>query len=349
MGNFEPKEDLTKTILSKRAQSIPLTDKEELYARQLFNHLLVNKKSLRKVVRVITGNELRKGMLDAAPTRTDNNPREVDGITNDVPDAQPDTSARGDAKLPDLDGRPNSVETEQERLSNILQTNVGVPSIMDDRQPVVTPEPAAKFVSADPVKVGDTVVKNFAKDGQVIVKGIVTDINKNGMALVKWSTGTFTHEVATQLVKAKLPEADKSVKDKDHTYEIPVAKGAITHEEAYERVKDQPGVEDPHAVAQHIVEQAGGEEKVKKDGDIVAHPPMPVESGSTTPFEGLVCSLQAVLDLGRRVKNLRETAGDDEEVCAYYDDLLHSIREMAEQILAALQMELSEAKSEVEE
>lgn len=41
-------------------------------------------------------------------------------------------------------------------------------------------------------------------------------------------------------------------------------KGDITHTEAYERVKDQPRVEDPHALAQHIVEQTGGEPK-KKD------------------------------------------------------------------------------------
>jgi len=43
-----------------------------------------------------------------------------------------------------------------------------------------------------------------------------------------------------------------------------LAKGEITHTEAYERVVDQPGVEDPHALAQHIVEQAGGEKKNKK-------------------------------------------------------------------------------------
>ena len=40
-----------------------------------------------------------------------------------------------------------------------------------------------------------------------------------------------------------------------------MAKGKITHTQAYNRVKDKPGVKTPHALAQHIVEQAGGEPK----------------------------------------------------------------------------------------
>ncbi len=377
MGNFEFDKELTQTILAKRAKSQVLTPDEEKYAHALFEKMISGKKFVRKTVTMITGTELRKGMFDAKPIRDISITPATGSKTTpqDNPTAQPDASLRDGNKLPDLDNKPNKIQTENERIADILQTEVGVPDTQHETSNVIQPEPAAKFVSADPVKPGDMVVKNFAKVGQQIVKGTVHSINTNGVALVKWANGLQTHEVASYLVKMKLPEADPSVKDKDYTYEIPVSesgsmsdvrpisgkgnvgwgdtqgkmsKGAISHTEAYERVKDQPGVEDPHALAQHIVEEAGGEkEKVKKDGDIVGDSTMP--QISEPPFQGLVATLEQVLALARCVKSYQVSANDDEEVVQYYDTLLDALRGMAEKILAALQMELTEAQEKASE
>lgn len=54
-----------------------------------------------------------------------------------------------------------------------------------------------------------------------------------------------------------LPGRDKT----NPAYKRGMTKGKITHTEAYSRVKGKPGVKTPHALAQHIVEQAGGEPK----------------------------------------------------------------------------------------
>ena len=64
-----------KQILAKRHASIPLTVKEETFARSLFFDMVTSKKSFQRTFRVITGEQLRKSKVDAPATRTDAHPR----------------------------------------------------------------------------------------------------------------------------------------------------------------------------------------------------------------------------------------------------------------------------------
>ena len=101
---------------------------------------------------------------------------------------------------------------------------------------------------------------------------------------------------------------------------------------------------------------AQGKEKnpsVKKDGDIVPEAPSTEQaaylqtapvSATQTPFQCLVHTLEATLGLARTVKDYREQTSHDEEVAEYYDGILDNLRGISEDILAALSMELDEAK-----
>jgi hypothetical protein len=364
MAEFKMDAALTKAVLTKRAQSIPLTDVEESYARKLFDYMMTSKKSVMKTVRVVTGADLRKEQGDdlrkmkAEPTREYDFPAMGKQTPKEDPNAQPDTSARGDEKLPDVDGKPKELTTEGQRLADALQHPVT--ETADEKQRVnrpVSPEPQAKFVSADPVKMGDVVTKNLARTGQMIVKGVVLTVDSSNRATVKWANGMQTYEWAHTLVKAHAAadapkNADSKLDDmKEGEKSPPTMKGDITHTEAYERVKDKPGVEDPHALAQHIVEQAGGEKSkksVQKNGDIAPDAPTALEPPVyCTPFQELVCSLERLVGLAAEMKAAQGRI-EDPEVIEYYDQLIEHLREMAETILAALSMELTEAQEAAE-
>jgi len=299
---------MLKTILAKRHASIPLEAREEQFARRLFDELMVSKKSVVKTLRIVTGEELRKAKLDVPPTRPQTHPDQVTGIESDKPAAEPEAASE---KLPDVDNKPKTVKTQEQRLSDILQADVDKP------RPAAT-EPQAKFIAADPVKMGDVVVKNIARQGQVIVKGVVMSLDSQGHALVKWSTGQQTYEWAHTLVKAHpLPGATPGSK---------------------------PGGKDDGEVP--------GKEHVQKDGDIV-EPPQAEASASEspaipshTPFQCLVDTLEAILSVARTVKQYREQTREDEEVAVYYDGMLDDLRGIAENILAALSMELAEAQEQ---
>jgi|GEM_PF-6834703 len=317
--SFEVDERMTKTILSKRAQSIPLTTEEENYARKLFDQMMNSKKTVQKTLRVITGTDFRKG-VDAEATREYNFPRQV-GLKpeDDDPMAHPDESLKNGEKLPDVDNKLKTTTTEEQALSDKIQVGIKQPTNAPLRLPV-TAEPAAKFVSADPVNVGDLVSKNFAKTGQHILKGQVVSIDSSGRAMVKWQGGMQTVEWAHLLVKAHTGPAE-SVKHEDMTTEIPVKKAA-----GMANLTDE---EDP-------------EDKVKKDGDIAdAH-------YGPTPFQDLVCSLERVVSLAGEMKAAAERNTADPEVSEYYHRIVDELRGIAEELLAALSMELSEAKTDSE-
>jgi len=193
---------LLNSILRKRQNSEQLNNEEEAYARKVFDQMMESKKQVRKVVRIVTGEQLRKeqsseikkGKVDAEPTRKDprypqwKNPQTIKGENTD-----PDVNSLK-AKIPDAD---NAAKTgphpgmEQDRLSSMTQEAVPPRS-----------EATAKFVSADPVKAGDIVSKNIMKTGTYIIKGIVLKV-KDTVAFVKWADGRTMYEQAHLLVKVK--------------------------------------------------------------------------------------------------------------------------------------------------
>lgn len=195
---------LLQTILTKRQNSEPLNNEEEAYAREVFSDMMDSKKQVRKVVRIVTGEQLRKesnlekAKVDADATRKD--PRYPQGknpakITQENTD--PDIDELKGGKIPDADLKPKMGPVpgyEQERLSNYLQEAIPPRS------------EAAKFVSADPVSTGDIVSKNMAREGQHIVKGIVLKV-KDDVAFVKWADGRTMYEPAHLLVKVKKADA----------------------------------------------------------------------------------------------------------------------------------------------
>ena len=317
---FKFDEEMTKRIITKRAASELLTTEEENYSRKLFDSMMSSKRSVQKTVRIVTGAELRKEhssdlvkIKAEEPTRAYNYPRQV-GLKpgNDNPNAQPDTSLRtGGQKLPDVDAKPKQLTTENQRLSDITQHPVD--PVGNENQAVVpSVEPAAKFVSADPVVIGDVVVKNFSRTGQLIFKGVVTNLDSSNRATVKWTNGMQTFEWGHLLVKDHKPAAPASeVKPKaevDRTTDYPVAKT----------------------------------EKLQKDGDIVADIPSATPA-YCAPFQELVCSLERVVGMAAEMKGAQARI-DDPEVVEYYGKLIGQLREMSETILSALSMELSEAQ-----
>lgn len=347
-----------KQILAKRHASIPLTVKEENFARSLFFDMVTSKKSFQKTFRVITGEELRKSKIDAPAAREGGTYPRQGGAkpTSDNPTAQPDTSARDNEKLPDVDNKPKQVRTEEQKLSDILQVNV-------DKKQDGTTEPQAKFVAADPVKIGDMVIKSFPNLG--IATGTVVALDKSDHAIVRWERGFQSTEYAHALVKAgRLDEAMTAAKPGKDT-EYPVTKQMSEDEieeakELAERMKDKPEIDNPHALSRWMVQQgkkfadieadlAKVVAEFEKDGDIVPEPermsdPYASTPMKMTPFQCLVKTLESTLDLARTVKSHRDTAGQDAEVVEYYDGILDSLRGVAEDILAALSMELDEAR-----
>ena len=305
---------LLNTILRKRRDSEPLNNEEEAYARKLFGEMMGSKKQVRKVVRIVTGEQLRKeqtlqkSKTDAEATRKDprypqgKNPQTIKGENTD-----PDVN-RLKTKIPDADNAPKTGPhpgLEGDRLGSMTQEAVPPRS------------EAVKFVSADPAKVGDIVSKNMAKEGTHIVKGIVLNI-KDGVAFVKWANGRTMYEHAHLLVKVKKSEDAAAASE----------------------VKTDPKLGPSDA------EEEAKNPPMKKDGDIAAakdysSPGRP----ETTPFEGLTSSLQDVVRLASQVKDKQEET-DDQDVKDEYDQIVGQLRGVAETILSGLSSELAEAEAE---
>lgn len=343
---------LLATILRKRQNSEPLNNEEEAYARKLFDSMMDSKKQVRKVVRIVTGEQLRKeqtlekSKTDAEATRKD--PRYPQGKnpqTIKAENTDPDVNSLK-TKIPDADEKPKTGPhpgLEQDRVSSMTQE--AVPPRTE----------AVKFVSADPVRAGDIVSKNMAKEGTHIVKGVVLKV-KDGVAFVKWGDGRTMYEPAHLLVKVKKSDAAAAASEvkadpklgpsesEEEAYNTPMTKGKVTHTRAYRQVKDKPGVKDPHALAQHIVEQAGGE-KVQKDGGLAEAPDYSTSRPKTTPFQDLTTSLQDVVRLAGDLKGKAENTSD-EDVKNEYEKLIGQLRGIAETILAGLSSELEEAEAE---
>jgi len=215
-------EQLLRSILQKGRDSVPLNDEERIYQRKLFSDMMGSKKIVQKTVRILTGEQLRKerntelkkAKTDAEPNRKDprytegKNPSKIEG-ENPNP-----TRHQADSKIMDADLKPKEIKSEQERLGDKTQN------------PILPRTEAAKFVSLDPVKAGDIVIKNIAKSGQLIVKGVVLKVDaKNQTAIVKWGHGRTMVEFSHTLVKAKkvsegavdpklgVPEAEEEAKN----------------------------------------------------------------------------------------------------------------------------------------
>jgi len=324
MGEFKMDEELTKRIMAKRAQSEPLTDSEENYARKLFDAMMASKKSVQKTVRIVTGTDLRKENVSdlqkikaEEPTRPYNFPAQGKALPKENPNAQPDDSLRNGEKLPDVDNKPKETTTENQRLSDITQQKVD-PMTSETQNVVISTEPAAKFQAADPVRIGDAVIKNFARVGQLLYKGVVLNIDTQGRAVVKWANGMQTFESAYLLVKCDAAAPATSVKpaaEVDRTTEYPVSGKVKT-------------------------------EKIQKDEDIVPEPMgAPQPPVYCTPFQELVQSLERVVALAADMK-MAQGRISDPEVVEYYDQLIGDLRQVSETILSALSMELSEAQDE---
>ena len=141
---------LLDSILRKRQDSEQLNNEEEAYARKLFGEMMGSKKQVRKVVRIVTGEQMRKeqtlqkSKTDAEATRKDprypqgKNPQSIKGDNTD-----PDVDSLK-TRIPDADEKPKSGgRYEHERLMEMTQ------------EPVAPRTEAVKFVSANPVIAGD--------------------------------------------------------------------------------------------------------------------------------------------------------------------------------------------------
>lgn len=197
----EINEALMKSILRKVHNSEPLNDEERHYRNKMFDDMMSSKKIVQKTVRILTGEELRKernselkkeSKVWVDPTRKDprypqgKNPAKIEGEKTNP------KILRANAKILDADIKPKQVKTEGERLGAYTQN------------PIMPRSEAAKFVSLDPVHAGDIVIKNFASSGQMLIKGVVLNVDeKHGTATVKWAHGRTSHEFSHTLVKAK--------------------------------------------------------------------------------------------------------------------------------------------------
>jgi len=361
---MEINKDMLDSILRKRQASIPLTDKEEHYARKVFDAMMSSKKSVAKVVKVITGEQARSNInkADQEPTRelppvypykqyTEKPPM------GDNPVAEPDETLRDGEKLPDVDEKDKTITTEEKRMSDYMQASTDNPA----NELVV--QPSAKFVSMNPALVGDVVVKNFAKTGMHVVKGVVFKVDSEGRAVVKWANGLTTYEWAHVLVKdhavSKAPkDTESKLKEMKEGEEHPPVKKSVSNSDIEKDVREgeveteveivgkpvgrKPKQSTGEAIAEHVVE-----EKVKKDGDI-APEPINTDVVQATPFQSLVCLLEHVINLASCVKGMQGTHSDDEEVSEYLDGVLVSVRGIASDILSALSMELGEAEHKEE-
>ena len=308
---------LLETILRKRRDSEPLNNEEEAYSRKVFSDLMGSKKQVRKVVRIVTGEQLRKesklekSKTDAEATRKD--PRYPEG-KNPVSIKGENTDPTVDSlksKIADVDEKPKTGPhpgLEQDRLSSMTQE--AVPP---------RPEATSKFTSADPVKAGDIVSKNMAREGQHIVKGVVLKV-QNDVAFVKWADGRTMTEPAHLLVKVKKSDAAAAASE---VKEDPKLGPSEAEEEAYNT-------------------------PMTKNGDIASAKDYSTQGRmKTTPFEDLTSSLQRVISLASELKEKQENT-DDQDIKDHYEGLISKLRECAETLLAGLSMELSEAQTEAE-
>lgn len=258
-GRVDTQMDIDKAlftrILEKRKNSEPLDDREEAYARKLFDAMMTSKPSLHKVVRVVSGEQLRKAKTDAEPTKKD--PRYTEGknpskIGNDNPNPKAE-QLKG--KVADADEKPKAGPApgyEQDRLNDMLQEKVPPRS-----------EATSKFTAVDPVNTGDLVVKNIAKSGTLLVQGRVLKV-KDGVAMVKWSDGRTMTEVAHLLVKAKKKEDDPKLgvsESEEEAKNPPMSKGEMSPKELEEakrlaeRMKGKKDIDNPHALARWMVQR----------------------------------------------------------------------------------------------
>lgn len=373
MANTVNKE-LLKTILRKRQNSEQLNNEEEAYSRQIFSDLMGSKKQVRKVVRIVTGEQLRKesklekSKTDAEATRKDprypegKNPVSIKGENTD-----PDVDSLK-IKIPDADIKPKTGPhpgLEQDRVSSMTQEAVPPRS-----------EATSKFTSADPVKAGDIVSKNMMREGTRVIKGVVLKV-KDDVAFVKWADGRTMTELTHLLVKVKKSEAAAAASEvkedpklgpseaEEEDYNPPMTKAMSRGELAEskqlaERLKGKEDIDNPHALARWMVQRgkkfskqaiAEGVEALQKNGDIAAAKDYSTPGASsrmqTTPFEDLTSSLQRVVDLASLLKEKQENT-DDQDIKNHYDELIGKLREIAEMILSGLSMELSEAEAEAD-
>ncbi len=308
---------LLDSILRKRQNSEQLNNKEEAYARELFSSMMDSKKQVRKVVRIVTGEQLRKeqtlqkSKVGADATRKDprypegKNPVSIKGENTD-----PDIESLK-TKIPDVDEKPKTGPhpgLEQDRVSSMTQE--AVPP---------RPEATAKFISLNPVHKGDIVSKNMAREGSHVVKGVVLNI-KDGVAFVKWANGRTMYEPAHLLVKVKKSDAAVAAHEVKEDAKLGVP-------EAEEDAKNTP---------------------MTKNGDLAEAPSyMSSSESKTTPFQDLTGSLQDVVRLAGDLKGKADNTSD-EDVKNEYEKLIGQLRGIAETILASLSSELEEAEAENE-
>lgn len=297
---------LLDAILRKRRDSEQLNNEEEAYSRKLFNSMLDSKKNVRKVFLTVTGEQLRKeqklekSKTDAEATRED--PRYPQGKN---PVSIKNTEGHVDtlrSKIPDADEKPKQGPApgyEQDRMASMTQEAIPPRS------------EAVKFTSANPVHKGDIVSKNMAREGTLIVKGIVLKV-KDGIAFVKWANGRTMYEPAHLLVKVK-------------------------------EQKDDPKLGVPEK------EEEDKNVPMTKNGDLSEAPSYMGDSSrdKTTPFQDLTSSLQDVVRLAGDLRGKADNTSD-EDVKGEYEKLIGQLRGIAETILASLSSELAEAETDAE-
>lgn len=339
MSDFSSEDKtLLKSILIKRASSQVLTDAERKFADKLFNQMMDSKKCVQKVVKVLTGEDIRKAKKEK--------------IANDNPAAQPvDLTPTDGTKLPDADNKPKELYTEEHRLTDMLQV------------PVL---PVTKSL-----RTGDPVVKLAPSNATLGRIGVVKSVASNTTATVQWFNGTCTLEPFSGLAydssrvnKGDWNSVQKStsiLKEQGNLDELIEWAAGKSHTEVVDHLADQEGVDDPDALANWLIHESDTTKSaavgdLKKDGDIV-NADRPIDSNTmassmydetTSPFESLANSLTRTVDLARYFKTCQALHADDPEVAEQYRVMLDDLRGVADALLTALAVELSEARDEYE-
>lgn len=78
MAEFVVNQEMTKTVLRKRAASENLSAEEEQYSRKLFDYMMTGHKSVMKTVKIVVGGQEIRKDVSATPTRSDEHPRQVE-------------------------------------------------------------------------------------------------------------------------------------------------------------------------------------------------------------------------------------------------------------------------------
>jgi len=316
---------LLKTVLAKKQMGRPLTKREEEFSQVLFDRLISSKETLYKTIKVLTGEEMRKMATEPVRDPKPYTTRQVDTIDGENADPKIEELK---SKLPDVDNAKDTNSSEEKRLGDKIQRAIP-PSSAD----------VGKFVSLNPVKVGDWVVKNFRREGQLVMTGQVYSLSQaDNVAMVKWADGRITGEHANLLVKMKKDEAeDKTDADKKNEAEEaspPIVKGYKT-----KRGSKKPK---PPKIRKGV----------RKNGDIFSgqvYAPVPSpSSGSGTPFEDLVCTLSELCNLANQIKGRRNKT-KDEEISNAYDEILDHIKMIVDELLGGLSVELEESEYVEEE